>query len=59
MSDYWNPTCYFCGARMCWQSDFDYADVYAEGDGIVSYWSCLNCGAEAEFSRKEEQEEES
>ena len=29
--------CVFCNCRLIWQNDFDYSDVYGEGEGIVTY----------------------
>ena len=46
--------CPYCGHKMIWQSDFNYDEVFGEGNGIVSYYSCSNCNCEAEFSLKEE-----
>lgn len=46
------PKCYFCGHELHWQSDFNYDEVFLEGDGIVSEWTCPNCGAEAEYSKR-------
>lgn len=51
------PNCYFCGHSMNWQSDFNYDEVFGEGEGIVSYWHCCHCGADAEFSLREDEEE--
>lgn len=50
--------CWYCGGEMFWQSDFNYDEVYGEGEGIVSYLTCSKCGAEAEFSLRFEQDEE-
>lgn len=49
-------TCWYCGAAMNWNSDFNYDEVYGEGDGIVSYLTCSECGAEAEFSLRTDDE---
>lgn len=45
---------------MIWQSDYDYADIYGEGEGIVSFYRCPNveCEADAEFSRRDDKEED-
>lgn len=45
--------CWYCGGKLVWMSDFDYADVYGEGEGIVTYLSCSECGAEVEYVKKE------
>lgn len=51
--------CWYCGSELFWQSDFNYDEVFGEGDGIVSYLTCSNleCGAEVEFSRRFDEEE--
>lgn len=46
------------GGYAIWQSDFNYDEVYGEGSGIVSYLTCDRCGAELEYSIKEEDEHE-
>lgn len=40
--------CPRCLYDVVWQSDFSYEDFDIEGDGIVSYYSCQNCGVEME-----------
>ena len=27
--------CWYCGGKLCWDNDFDYADVFGEGEGIA------------------------
>lgn len=49
--------CWFCGADLHWESDFNYDEFWGEGEGIVAILHCSNCGAEAIFSRKEEENE--
>ena len=49
--------CWYCGGRLIWDNDFDYADVYGEGKGIVTYLHCTNCEAIVEYSIKDEDEE--
>lgn len=49
--------CWYCDHEMIWNSDFNYDEVYAEGEGIVSFLSCPNCGAVAEFSRRDDETE--
>ena len=41
---------------MHWYADFNYDEVYDEGEGIVTYLTCDVCGAEAEFSYREDDE---
>lgn len=54
------PLCYFCLSKMNWNSDFNYDEVHGEGDGVVSYYTCMNpeCGAEAQFSLRTDKDEE-
>ncbi len=42
--------CPYCGGDMAWQSDFNFDEVHGEGDGIVSYYECVKCGAMSEIS---------
>lgn len=44
--------CWFCGCEMIWQSDFNYDEIHGEGEGIVAYLHCPDCGAMAEFSQR-------
>ena len=53
-----NIICPYCGHTMGWQSDFSYDEVFAEGVGVVSYYHCSNCGCDAEFSLRTDNEEE-
>ena len=53
-----NIICPYCGHTMVWQSDFNYDEVFGEGEGIVSYYYCFNCGCDAEFSLRTDKEEE-
>ena len=53
-----NIICPYCGNNMVWQSDFNYDDVFGEGEGIVSYYQCSNCGCDAEFSLRTDKEGE-
>lgn len=50
--------CWYCGADLMWQSDFNYDEVYGEGEGIVTYLICPGCGAEVEYSLREDDEDE-
>lgn len=42
--------CWYCGGRLFWGSDFNYDEVFGEGEGIVSYLTCSGCGAEVQYS---------
>jgi len=42
--------CFHCLARaVIWDSDFDFQDVGMEGEGIVHFCHCENCGAQIEY----------
>ncbi|MCD3276707.1 hypothetical protein [Clostridium botulinum] len=44
--------CWYCGAKMIWNSDFTFEDYALEGEGVISILSCPNCQATAEFYHK-------
>lgn len=50
--------CWYCGGQLCWEADFNYDEVYDEGEGIVSFLHCMNCGAHVEYSYKDDAEYE-
>ena len=42
--------CFHCLERaVIWDSDFSFDDCGYEGDGIVQFLHCTNCGAEIEY----------
>ena len=46
--------CFHCGAKaVAWQSDFTFDDMGYEGDGLVHFCECLNCGARIEYDIEE------
>ena len=49
--------CAFCMSKMVWQSDFNYDEIYADGEGVVSFYNCSNekCGADAQFSLRDDE----
>lgn len=51
-------TCFHCGGAVCWDNDFSFEDCGYEGDGIVQFLHCMNCGAEIEYRISFEEEEE-
>ena len=56
----WN--CFKCGEdKVFWNSDFDADECGYEHPGIVSYYTCANCGSEYEvfepFPEEEEEDE--
>jgi len=48
--------CWYCGGELIWQSDFNYDEVHGEGEGIVSYLGCSGCGAEVQYSKREDED---
>ena len=51
--------CFHCGAlAVIWDCDFSFDDVGIEGDGIVQFCHCTNCGAEIEYRISFDAEEE-
>ena len=51
--------CFYCGAKnsLIWNSDFNYDEVYGEGDGIVSFLTCSSCGADVQYSVRHDEDE--
>ena len=51
--------CAFCLSKMVWQSDFNYDEIYDDGEGIVTFYKCSDekCGADAQFTLHELEEE--
>lgn len=37
--------CGFCGGKLIWQNDFDAEDLGYDKEGIVTYYTCSECGA--------------
>ena len=51
--------CFHCGARAVgWESDFTYDDMGYEGEGLVQFCSCQNCGAQIEYDIPTDEAEE-
>lgn len=50
-------TCWYCGGKLYWQSDFNYDEVFGKGEGIVTYLKCSHCGANVEYSKCEDNDE--
>ena len=48
MSD--RNTCWYCGGELVWEADFNYDEIYGEGEGIVSMLHCSACGADVEYT---------
>lgn len=42
--------CFHCCSRgVIWDADFSFEDVGLEGEGIVHFCHCENCGATIEY----------
>ena len=51
--------CFHCGSnRVSWDSDFTFEDVGLEGEGLVHFCHCNNCGARIEYYISLEEEDE-
>lgn len=52
--------CWYCGGKLIWQNDFSLEDVYGEGEGedIVTYLHCTECGARVTYEQRDDEEEE-
>ena len=49
-------TCWYCGGKLCWDSDYNYDEVFGEGEGIVTMLHCINCGAEVQYSLRDDED---
>lgn len=49
--------CWYCGGVMIWDSDFSYDEVHGVGEGIVTFLHCSECGAECQFSLRDDIDE--
>lgn len=51
--------CWYCGGELCWENDYNYEDVYGEGsgNGIVTKLHCMKCGAEVQYSLRDDEDE--
>ena len=38
--------CWFCGGQLIWNNDMMLEDYGLEGEGIVAFLQCKDCGAE-------------
>ena len=47
--------CWYCGAEMIWDSDFNYDEIHGDGDGIVTFLHCSSCDAECMFSLRDDE----
>ena len=49
--------CWYCGGKLRWNADFNYDEIHGEGEGIVSFLTCADCGAEVQYSLEDTKEE--
>ena len=49
--------CWYCGGQIVWDSDYNYDEVFGEGEGIVTMLHCPKCGAIVQFSKRDDEEE--
>lgn len=57
-----DKSCFICGGhKVIWGNDWSFEDYGYEGEGIISTYSCMDCGAEYEvrnaFDEKEKPNE--
>lgn len=51
--------CFHCGEKaVIWDNDFSFEDVGLEGEGLVHYCHCTNCGAIITYEIPDEEEDE-
>lgn len=50
--DYGYGICGLCGAPLIWQADYDFEDFGYEGEGFVGCAVCSGCGADVEFVKR-------
>ena len=48
--------CWYCGGKLIWDEDENFEDVYGYGSGIVTYLHCSSCGAEVQYSKRDDEE---
>ena len=48
--------CPICNSPMSHDNDFTYEDVGYVGEGVVSFYECLNCGTMVEVDIPEDSE---
>lgn len=51
--------CFHCGGtQVIWDSDFSFEDVGLDGEGIVHFCHCPDCGANIEYYIRMDEEDE-
>ena len=58
MSGEVGQACWFCGGQLVWDNDYNYDEVFGDGEGIVAMLHCTECGAGAWFIQHDEEDEE-
>lgn len=49
--------CGICGTPLIWGADFDYEDYGIDGEGIVSNYTCPNCGVYVEVYMRSDEDQ--
>ena len=49
--------CWYCGGRLSWAGDYPYDEVRGTGKGVVTRLVCSECGADIEYSQKDDEDE--
>lgn len=50
--------CWYCGGQLIWQNDYDYADIFGFGEGIVTDLECSKCGATVQYIKRDDEDED-
>ena len=50
--------CWLCGGKLIWQSDFNYDEIFGEGEGIVAMLKCSDCDADVQVSQRHDEVKE-
>ena len=50
--------CWYCSGQLIWDSDFNYDEVFGEGEGGVKYLHCSQCGAEVQYSLRDDDDQD-
>ena len=48
--------CWHCGSDMIWDNDYDYSEIYGDGEGIVTILHCSECRTTCEFILRTDEE---
>ena len=50
--------CWLCCGKLIWQSDFNYDEIFGEGEGIVAMLKCSGCDADVQVSQRHDEVKE-